>query len=176
MIKTHTSVNGEQVRCTATVRGCPLGGEDEHMHFDNLGQVEEYNQLELAKKHGSQAGDFSRRDENRLKVLSATSDANKARERIKEITEELGEHNQGAGLSDSEMLAKERDALREELRAANGVIHGMEDEEITPLSELLEIFSHWDGDYDEFWYGPNNAYYDAMELHFEIEELWEHNL
>lgn len=94
MIKTHTAASGartgQQVRCTATVRGCPLGGDDEHMYFDNAEQAEEYNQLELAREHGSQAGDFSKRDEARLNLLTVTSDRNRARNRISELSKKVG--------------------------------------------------------------------------------------
>lgn len=109
MIKTHTAASGkragQQVRCTAK-KMCRLGGDDEHMYFDSMEQAEEYNQLELARVHGSQAGDFSEKDKEKLEELTAISDQNRKKATfINYSQKELGE------------FAKNPDSNTEELHA-----------------------------------------------------------
>lgn len=91
VIKTHTSMSGEQVECTARVRECPRGGDDEHMYFESVDDSKRYNELALAEEFAAQTGIFSSGEERELTVLKATSDKLRAKERMSELSQEIGE-------------------------------------------------------------------------------------
>lgn len=94
IVKTHAAQRGknkgQQVVCTATVRECPLGEDSSHMFFDNMEQVEEYNELENARKYGEKS-EFLEKHYVRLNSLLATSAKNEekiiAEKRRKEAIE-----------------------------------------------------------------------------------------
>lgn len=77
MARYHVSegarTQGELVLCEAMERPCPRGGDEEHLFFNNDSDVQEYQELSIAKSVGDT---LSYRQDKRLKELQEESDRN----------------------------------------------------------------------------------------------------
>lgn len=78
--------SGQYVPCTAEYK-CRLGGDESHMFFENIEEVDEYNQLLNASLYGSVGGDFSERDKERKEKLENLSDQRREVYKVQKIRE-----------------------------------------------------------------------------------------